>query len=126
MQFTNNEFNQFRKDVKDALKEVEEKYQISIEAGSISYSDKRFSMKLEATKNGCDIRKEEFEQACRFYGFEPDDYMREFFMNGEVYMLTGFNRRAKKNPCRITKKDGLEYRCGIDLVKAMFDMQKAI
>lgn len=124
MEFTKKQFEEFRKDFEEAVKGVEEKYQISMEAGSISYTNNCFTMKIQAVKNGFDLKKKLFEERCGTYGFTPADYQREFTMNGETYKLTGINSRSKKNPCEITKNDGTVYKCGADLVYAMFEMQK--
>lgn len=51
MEFNNQTFTQFRKDLKDAVKDLEKKYNITVNDGQISYDDYEFSMTLKVKKN---------------------------------------------------------------------------
>lgn len=105
MRFNKVYFANFRADVKEALKSVEEKYGVEIECGNITYSEDRFDLKIKAVKAGVDIRKIEFERLCYRHGLKPEDYGREFIYEGNTYKITGINKNAKTYPI-ITKKEG--------------------
>lgn len=122
MNFTKTEFTNFRKDFKDALKEVESKYGITIDPEKITYDDFSFSMKIKATKNdkNCDGAKAEFERLCKHYGFLESDYGREFTIQGKTFKLTGFNTRSPKNCCKIIDTNGRCYKCAADPVLRAF------
>lgn len=114
MQFTNTEFANFRRDLEEATKELQRKYQVKIKAGSISYSDLSFDLKLKVTKDeeGLDVEKINFEKYCELYGFTKNDYGRTFTISGNDYELYGFNPRAKSQPCLIRDcRTGKTYKC---------------
>lgn len=126
MKFNRKEFEAFRNDVEEALKQVSEKYGIEIECGKISYTDFDFNMQLKATKNDGNIdgKKALFEQECLLYGFKPEDYERQFTANGKNFKLVGFNRKSPKNCCSIyCVTDGKTYKCSDEMVKRAFAMQ---
>lgn len=105
------------------MKLVAEKYGIEIECGKISYSSFDFSMQLIVTKNdgNVDGKKAIFEQECRYFGFKPDDYNREFRANGKSFKLKGFNRKSPKNNCSIyCIDDGKTNKCNDETVKRAF------
>lgn len=123
MEFTKKEFTSFRNDVEEALKSLEEKYGVTIDVGHISYSEFDFTAQLKVTKNDgkTDGRKLLFEQYCRLYGFEPEDYERELNLSGKVFKLVGFNPRSPKNCCSIyCEADNGTYKCSAEAVKFGF------
>lgn len=119
MLFNKKGFELFKEDVNKALAEVSEKHGVVIECGSITYSDIDFTMKLSVTKNdGTDGKRTLFERECRYYGFKPDDYEREFTYAGKKYKLVGFRPKARKNSCSIVNlQDGKTYVCSPEIIK---------
>lgn len=123
MQFNKRCFDTFRNDVKKALAEVEKKHGVNVECGGINYGTYDFRMQLKVVKqdDNVDGRRKMFEQDCKFYGFEKTDYEREFVMNGELFMLTGFNPKSYKNNCAIVRvKDQKEFKCPASAVLNAF------
>lgn len=118
MNFTSKEFNEFRKDLIEATKELSEKYKVTIQAGSISYNDLSFDLKLKVTKNeeGLDIEKEQFLKNARYYGLDESDYLKTVTIQGRQFELYGINPRAKSQPCLIrdVKNDG-HYKCSLEV-----------
>lgn len=103
MQFNKQEFLNFREDLKEALKGIEEKYNIKVCQSNISYTDLDFNMKLKVSKNeeGVDIEKEKFKRHCWEFGFKEEQYKAKFKMQGKEFELIGFNLKSPKNCCSI-------------------------
>ena len=123
MEFNKVQFGLFKQDVKLALKEVEEKYGVSVSCGNINYSQYDFTLQLVVTKSDSttDGMKERFAKECVFYGFQPEDYERVLVLNGKTFKLIGFNLNSPKNCCRIVRLDNNgEYKCSAAAVKVGF------
>lgn len=108
---SNKEFKQFRADVDAALASVGEKYGVDIKCGNISYGSNHFDTRLNATKkvvNGVSYEQAEFERVCLIYGFDPEDFGKEFEVQGKTYKLIGFNPKARKKPI-IAECEGTRY-----------------
>ena len=122
MNFNKTEFNMFRNDVNNALAEIAKKYDLTISAGNISYTDVDFTMKLKCEKaSGVDARKTHFNELCRAYGFEESDYERVIVDTyGKRYKLVGFKPIASKTKCIVEGSDGKTYKCPVDFVKHYF------
>lgn len=121
MNINNTMLKSFRKDFAAAVKSLEEKYEIKIGQGSISYSESEFSLKITCSVTGEQAEvaeKKKFEDDCMFYGFKPEDYKSKVRIDGKVFELIGFNNRSPKNNCRIVEvSTGKEYKCSDELVK---------
>lgn len=127
MEFTNENFKKFRKDVDEALRSVGEKYGVDIQSKDISYSNYDFTLKLYVLKNdgNNDGKKQLFAEHCKFYGFEESDYEREFTVDGKNYKLVGFNVNSPKNCCSIyCTSNGNTYKCSSEYVKRGFAATK--
>ncbi len=118
---------EFRTDFKEAVSELEQKYNIVIEAKKISYSSDSFEMKVEAkitSGNKDDDQRRDFEKYCNRYGFSKEHYGTEFDLNGKKYRFIGFNPNNRKNFCVIESVNSSErYTCKPDLVVQYVDLQ---
>lgn len=119
MDFTKNGFDQFRFDLQEAFAAVGKRHDISIKHGKITYSDTSFSFKVECVKTDVgDVKKSEFEKFCKLYGLEPEDYGRQFILEGKTYRLDGLNLNAQKYRCRCTElSSGDSYKMTLDSVR---------
>jgi thiamine monophosphate kinase len=120
--FNKQQFNEFRQDFQNALKEVSEKYNVTITAGNISYTNIDFTMKVNVKMNeveGKSFEQAEFEKYCLMFGFSPDDYGKKAVNLGEEYILVGFYPRKRKQPVKITK-DGKSYIISEERAKLLF------
>ena len=79
MKFDRKGFDSFRNDLTEAVKAVEETHQVKLEAGSIRFDDLGFTMGTTWKRSDIDANKIDFERNCALYGFQPEDYQREFF-----------------------------------------------
>ena len=96
--------DQFRADFNKAMKELEEKYDLTINLGMISYWEDRFTAPLEANA-GRDpelIARAAFDRnvwKLEAYGIREGMYMRIFVgKDKRRYALTGINTKATRYP----------------------------
>lgn len=126
MNFNDNDFCAFEKDVKKAMQELCYKYQLKLKNMNISYGAVDFDMKLTFEKNeeGLNTERVKFEMECFRYGFVPDDYMRIFEYHGVEYEFIGFERKARKYNCIIREVDtGSESRISDQFLHDIFSRE---
>jgi|TARA_R110000765_G_scaffold89285_1_gene170457 hypothetical protein len=117
--------NDLRKDLQDALKLVEAKWDgFNVEVGFMKYNADSCEVKLEiAKKDSSGLVMDRFAQAFKHYAYrydlEPDDLGKTFRnTRGTDYRLTGINTRCSKYPICATKlSDGREYKLPRDFAK---------
>lgn len=122
MSFTKEELRTYRIEIEQALQEVAKQHNVNIKAGNISYSANDFKLTLEVSQkevNGLSYEQAEFNKNCMLYGFKPEDYKKEFSMNGKTFAITGFNHRAHKMPILAKGNDGKGYKFACDTVKRL-------
>lgn len=99
LKFTKQEFIELRDDINTVLQPVAEKYALRMTAGNISYSEDRFSVKIECARTDAgDLEKKEFDKNCTLFGLSPDDYRREFIINADKHILVGLSLGSPKYP----------------------------
>ena len=115
MEFKKKEFDKFRADVEEALKEVGKKYEVAIEGGNISYSEEKgtFSLKLDVKRADIDVDLKSFETGLKYdydlrKGFTMDDYKKSVIIDGKEYTITGLKPSCKYNVI-LTRSDGKSY-----------------
>lgn len=118
----------FRKDFEEAMKALEEKHDIKVSVGKITFSSVGFTCKMT-----CDIpinlaqtissqsaapfsnlampgvesaEQKRFALDCALYGFQADDYMMPLRDNGKTYFFSGFKTNSPKNSCKIRNEGG--------------------
>ena len=119
---TKKEFEIFRKEVEQTLEGIAKKYNANIKAGKIKYDTNSFNLDLQVTKKDIDgksFEQVEFEKYCSWYGLKPEDYKKQFTMNGKKFALTGFKPRATKMPILAVSEEGKSYKFGEDTVKRL-------
>ena len=108
-QFTKSEIETLRREINEALKPLEEKFNVSFKLGNIHYTDKEFSSKLNCNVGTRDsFRKIHFERYCRNYGLRPEHFGKILFLQGKPLKIVGIRTSARKYPI-ICEKDGQEY-----------------
>jgi len=97
-------FQEFRKEMANALEPLCEKYDCHVKLGNITYDDYDLKIKVEFEKNGEDSQQKIFTEVCGLYGLKPDDYGKTFVhFEGlgkleKQYQLLGINVSAPKYP----------------------------
>ena len=120
--------NDFSRDFKLAVAALQEKYDVTVSLGNITYWKDGFSTKM-TVNNGRDpeeIERREFDaNVWKFahLGLEPGMYRRIFIgKNGERYALIGFNTKAKKFPLKIIQiSDGSRRKAGEWFIKEILN-----
>lgn len=115
-------FNNFRNDVREALKAVAEKYGVEINPTNIKYDDIDFTLTLEVVRlvNGTsDANESLWSYYYKVYGFEREDYGKTVIMNNEEFKISGIDGKSKKYPIILTRvRDNKKYGYSIASVKA--------
>ena len=116
----------FRKDFENAVQELQDKYDVTIRLGKITYTDESFTAKLTVNngRDPDDIGSAEFDENVWKYehlGLTKGMYRRVFLgKDGRQYALLGFNTRAKKYPLIIKDiEDGSVIRAGEGFIKEL-------
>lgn len=116
----------FRKDFENAVQELQDKYDVTIRLGKITYTDESFTAKLTVNngRDPDDIGSAEFDENVWKYehlGLTKGMYRRVFLgIDGKQYALLGFNTRAKKYPLIIKDiEDGSVVRAGEGFIKEL-------
>lgn len=94
------EWAKFREDFQEAVKDLEDKYNISLTPGSIKYTPTSFTMTVKGLISDGSVSGEqaEFERICGLFGKKPEDYGKTFVSNGKTFRLVGINPKARKYP----------------------------
>lgn len=92
------DFDGFRRDFKEAISELEKKYNLEVSLGNISYDSTSFSTKLSAVslEGGADKYEVEFKKYCTIYGYTESDYKRKVKINGKIGEFIGFIPKGRK------------------------------
>ncbi len=109
-----------RADIAEALKAVEDKYNMNLEVGRITYDSTSFRASLKANVgNAEDGAKAEFEKYALRFGMEPSDFGKSFIMADDTFEITAIKPRARKYPVvAINKTNGKSYKFAASQVKA--------
>lgn len=88
----------FRSDFQQAVKALEEKYGVTVQAQKITYDSGSFHFKVEVNNGSAEeAAKNHFENHCELYGLEPSDYLKTFTWKGNEYQIVGIKPSGKKN-----------------------------
>lgn len=128
MEISGKTLDEFRKDFNDVISVLQDKYDVSISLGPITYAEERFSAKL-TVKNGRDpeeIARADFDaNVWKFehLGFSKGMYKRVFIgQNSETYAIVGFNTRAPRYPLEIIQiSDGSRRKAGEGFIKELLN-----
>ena len=92
----------FRKDFVEAVKDLQAKYNINIELGTIHFGADEFSCKLVAKEveggSKDDLMEKEFYKYCSNYNLTPSDFLAKFEYRGDVYQVVGIRTSKRKYP----------------------------
>ena len=118
----------FRRDFAEAMAALQEKYDVTISIGNISYNPNEFYTRL-TIKNGRDkdmIARADFDRDVWRYehlGLSEGMYNRIFIgRDGKTYALKGFNTRSPKYPLLVYRlEDGMTVRVPERMVENLKD-----
>jgi hypothetical protein len=120
--FTKPQLQNFRTDFEKTVKELEKKYSVKIEIGSISYSDNSFHTKMTCTSTTEDGKKiidtSKFEMYKELFGLKAnlgDTYTTK----GITFTIYDIDDRKSKYPVLTMGSDGKRYKAPVDYVNHM-------
>jgi len=127
--FQKTEFDLFRKDFAEAVKDLEKKYGVKLELHSISYSDVEFHTKLTATKVGETGEKEVdtsvfgwMKELLGFKGNLGDSYTD---YKGITYTVYNLDPKKPKYAVLLKGSNGKSYKASVDMVNMHLLAQKS-
>jgi hypothetical protein len=109
-------------EVDKALLAVAKKFGIKLKRGKVKYSSAQASFVVVAnilSKDG-EVKTTEGEAwkvHCKFYGFEKEDFGREFRCNGKIFKIAGLMPRKFKYPILATNVNGRRFKFPAETVK---------
>jgi hypothetical protein len=109
MIITKENLEKFKRDVKSALKEVEEKYGVTIDCAGASYDMNKFSMPLKVknvSESGLDV---ETQDAINYLPWFAKIYGKSFKEGRHTYKVVGYENHTKYSVKCIREKDGREF-----------------
>lgn len=125
-----------RSELNLAFEEIKRKTGVTIEVGNMSYdpdgskATAKLTM-LGTSEDGTVVSPEYKSLVSYLYAFpylNEEKIKRQFKCNGEWFVLTGFNSRARKNPfmgsCVEGANKGKNYVFPADTIEAMFTNEK--
>ncbi len=124
MEINGESVDRFRKDFNTAMQALQEKYDITINLGTITYYEDRFSAKLEVrnSRNADEVGRIEFD--ANVWKFEHLGFRKGMHMcvivckDGERYAVEALNPKAKKYPIEVIRlSDGNRYKIPASFVK---------
>jgi hypothetical protein len=122
-QFNKTRIIQLRSSIDEALDRVAKEYGITISAGNCSFSGNEANFKLKLNTiggNGTPITRE--SQNWDFYKNRTNcshlSVGDTIQLQGNSYILTGYNTRARKAPIQFKDSSGNGYKCSIQMLNA--------
>lgn len=112
---TANLIKEVRPKLNDAVKEVAAEYGLAIRFGDARFDEHTATFKVDMTfaaTDSFDPAKANWDSYCKRYGFEPEDFGKEFSFVGVngVFRISGINPKASKNTILIQRvPDGKEF-----------------
>lgn len=103
MNFDNKKGEEIRNSIKYVLKEVERKYDIEIDLSNIVCNGEETYIKtiIEKSEDVVLRRKEEFLKHCKEFGFEEDDFMKDYNYYGMNFKILGIFTEYPETPIYI-------------------------
>ena len=124
MEMTGDNIELFIKDFNEAMHSLQEKYNVTVSMGPVTYVEEQFTAKLTVT-NGLEseeVARHQFDANVWKYdhlGLLPGMYNRIFMgTDGQRYAIQGFRPNAKKWPIKMLRiSDGEPRVCNESFIK---------
>ena len=90
----------FREEFNEWKRQLEEKFGVVIEIGSITYDFDSLKCQLTAKEGGSkeEVQENDFNKYCRQFGLAPEDLHRRFRYRNEMYEIIGIRPNKRKYP----------------------------
>ena len=121
-EFNKPALNKLRSEMQSQFAELEKKFGIKLQVGSMSYSSNEVSVKVKAniiSDDGTVVSKEAkaWDLYAQMGGF---DYLKvgdKIVIQGQTFTIKGYNTRAPKSPIQIEDAQGKSYKCSEIAIK---------
>lgn len=127
--FTKDELKKFRIDFTETVKDLEKKYNVKVELGSISFGETSFHVKMTCDRVNSDgskkVDEDKFNALAGLYGLNAkigDTYA----ISGITFTITDFDSKKPKYPVLSVGSDGKSYKAPIEYVNRMIAMNKSM
>jgi len=114
MEINRQTLEQFRRDFIETVKSLEDKYDVDVLIGHITYELNSFQGQLKVRKRGLD--NSEWNWYCTEYGLTAEDFGKTFKYNHKTYTIVGI-KRGSKYPIMTKREDGKAFGFTADVVK---------
>ena len=98
------------------LKELGDKYGVNVEYAGGRYGGVTGEVKLriavQATAGGLPANQVEFNRSCQWFGLQPGDFGKTFYVQGTAYRITGIKTSRPKFPIsaeRVYDRKGFKF-----------------
>lgn len=111
--FDQRSVHDFRQELLAQVREFAEQYGLDVSNTKGQYSDRECHMTLSfkvPAVEGEDPQREEFEAIAPAFDLTPEDYLRQFKVNGREFQLTGLKIRNRKYPVIGMDAAGQQYK----------------
>jgi hypothetical protein len=118
--FNSKKLDALRSDLNKALEAVTKKHGITIDIGTMRYSDDDVKVSLDmrtvkAGEEGMSRSEADYKAACVFNPTLPK-YGSRFTSRGKVYTICGYSSRARKYPVLAKNANGTTYKFTVETV----------
>ena len=121
-EFNKPALNKLRSEMQSQFAELEKKFGIKLQVGSMSYSSNEVSVKVKAniiSDDGTVVSKEAkaWDLYAQMGGFDHLKVGDKIYLSGEVLTIKGYNARASKLPIQIENAQGQSFKCSEFTIK---------
>jgi hypothetical protein len=119
---------ELRRKIEVALSEVGAAEGIDFSLGGISFSDHSFTVSVKAAMISDGIssfEQVEWNQYCRSFGLEEEDFGKSFRDKGSVMTIVGIKPRSSKYPIIVRDEAGKQYKMTLDYVQFKLERKSA-
>ena len=121
-EFNKSALKELRSEMEIQFMELEKKFGIKLQVGSMSYSSDEVSVKVKAniiSKGGEVITKEAkaWDLYAQMGGFDHLKVGDKIILQGQTLTIKGYNSRAPKSPIQIEDAQGKSYKCSEFAIK---------
>lgn len=120
MQINQTNLKNFREDLRQALKALEEKYEVKVEQGSISYDNDKFNLKL--TVKNLDADENRLQDLLNRNSVYRDIYQKTFREGTHTFTVVDFDSKSRKYDIICKRDDGKSF--GFTLAGVLRALQK--
>ena len=115
--FTSSNIDPVQRDIRAALKSVEEKHGITIGFGRITWDQGQYTTKMSVAVGDAEqAAKAEFEKYCFKFNVSKEAFGTTFMANGEQYTICGIKPKAKTMPILAKNPAGKIYKFSADFL----------